>query len=125
VYEHAPNPPHLPTAGGVLDLVYRNWNDGPYPAGDILPDEWAVGVTAAHKQFELGIGPGCTGIDGLGDVIGQAIPPVRMRAVCQALDRGPAPEDTRCCIESICDDDYGAAIDCLVGMIAQSIPAPG
>jgi hypothetical protein len=123
VYEHSADSPYQPTAGGAFDLVYRNWVDPLYPAGDILPDEWADGVTAADKQFDFGIGPGCTGTNDLGQFTAQAIPPVRMLSVCQALDLGEAPEDIHCCIESVCDSDYRPAIDCLAGMIAQSIPA--
>jgi hypothetical protein len=122
VYEHAPDPPFQPTGGGVLDLVYHDWNDAPYPAGEIPNDEWDDGVRAADKQFEFGIGPGCNGISELG-IIKQAIPSPRLMAVCQALDLGPAPEDVRCCLESICDEDYEPAIACLTGMISQSIPA--
>jgi hypothetical protein len=119
VTEHAPNPPYQPIAGGLQDLVYRNWIAGLYPAGDILPDDFAQGITAADKQFDFGIGPGCTGNDG-SDFIGQAIPPVRMAAVCQALDLGDAPGEIRCCIESVCDEDYDPALTCLVGMLVQS-----
>lgn len=118
VTEHAVDVPYTPTAGGIFDLVYRDWLDGPYPAGDILPDEFAMGVTAADKQFDFGIGPGCTGADGLGGFTGQAIPPVRVRETCQALDLDATPEGTRCCMESICDDDYSGAVQCLAGLAA-------
>ncbi len=121
VTAHSPDPPFTPTAGGMFDLVYRNWRDGQYPVGDILPDEFAMGETAADKQFDFGIGPGCTGIDAAGEPIGQAIPPVRMASVCQALDLGDAPGETRCCIESICDDDYGPAIGCLTGLLGAAV----
>jgi len=120
-----PDPPFQPTAGGVFDLVYRNWNDGQYPAGDILPDEFAMGVTAADKLFDFGIGPGCTGQDMTGAFTGQAIPPVRIKEVCESLNLGPEPADIRCCIESICDDDFSPAIECLTGIIRESIQLPG
>lgn len=116
-----PNPPFEPTAGGVLDLVYRDWRDGQYPAGDVLPEEWAMGVDAADLQFAFGIGPGCTGTTSMGEIIGRGIPPVRIKEVCQALDLGPSAEDTRCIIESICDDDYTLAFQGLMGMIATSL----
>jgi hypothetical protein len=120
-----PDPPFQPTAGGVFDLVYRNWVDGQYPVGDILPDEFASGETAADKQYDFGIGPGCTGTDSLGQFTGQAIPPVRVKEVCESLNLGPNPEDTRCCIESICDEDFSPAIRCLTGIIQESIQLPG
>lgn len=118
VTAHADSLPHTPTAGGVLDLVYRNWIDGEYPAGDIVPDEFAAGVTAADKQYLFGIGPGCTEPDAAG-AHSQAIPPVRLRHVCEALDLSPELADQRCCLESICDGDFTPAIDCLVGLVAN------
>jgi hypothetical protein len=122
-------PPHQPTEGGILDLVYREWRDPEVPAGgDILPDEWAAGVDAADKTFEFGVGPGCTGVDPeLSTYTGQAIPPVRIREVCESLDRADDPETPldetriRCCIESICDDDFSPAIRCLAGLIQDVI----
>ncbi len=127
VTAHNPNAPFEPTAGGVMDLVYRDWKDPAYPVGDILPDEWSQGVTAAKKQFDFGIGPGCTGEDGMGGFTGQAIPPVRIKEVCEALniDKGNGEVDVRCCIESICDTDFSAAIQCLTGIIGESITIPG
>jgi hypothetical protein len=103
--------------GGVDDLVYRTWKDGLWPAGDILPDDWPD-ENAAYKEWAFGIGPGCTGEDGMGGFTGQAIPNTRVQEVCQALDRENA---VRCCIESICDDDYSAAITCLAGIIQDAI----
>ena len=117
VTAHAPDPPFTPTAGGIFDLVYRNWRDGEFPKGDILPDEFAMGIDAADKQFNFGIGPGCTGGDAVSGFTGQAIPPVRLREVCEALDRGDEPTDRRCCLESICDDDYSSAMQCLAGIL--------
>lgn len=106
-------PQKTPAGGGVEDLIYRQWQDGQYPKGDILADDFANGVTAADKQFQLGIGPGCTDVDGGG----QAIPPARLLEVCQALDLGPEASATRCCMESICDADYSQALACLTGLI--------
>ncbi|MEX1367040.1 MAG: vWA domain-containing protein, partial [Nannocystaceae bacterium] len=125
VTAHNPDPPFQPTAGGVDALVYRNWRDGVYPTGDILPDEFAGGETAADKTFDFGIGPGCTGTNDLGEFTGQAIPPVRVKEVCESLNLGPEPEDVRCCIESICDDDFSAAIQGLTGIIQESIQLRG
>ncbi len=127
VTEHNMDPPYQPTKGGVLDLVYRDWIDGEYPGGDILPAEWDAGRTAAHKQWEFGIGPGCTGTDMDGAFTGQAIPPVRVKEVCESLNRPDDPATSvddpaiRCCIESICDDDFSAAITCLTGILQETI----
>jgi hypothetical protein len=129
VDDHADVPPHQPTAGGIEDLVYRRWRDPDVPAGgDILPDEWLAGVNAEDKTFEFGVGPGCTGFDPeLSTYTGQAIPPVRIREVCESLDRSDDPDTRadetriRCCIESICDDDFSPAIRCLAGLIQDVI----
>ncbi len=124
VTAHDEQPPHQPIAGGVDDLVVRDWKDGEYGlGGDILPAEWAAGVGAEDKQFEFGIGPGCTGTPDGVTFTGQATPNTRVTEVCQALN-STAPDGTeqvRCCIESICDDDFSAAIDCLTGLIGASI----
>jgi hypothetical protein len=127
VTAHNMNAPYEPTAGGVEALVYRNWRDGEYPAGDILPNEFAQGVTAADKQADFGVGPGCTGGDAVAGFTGQAIPPVRIKEVCESLniEKADGSIDVRCCIESICDDDFSAAIRCLTGIIGEAIVAPG
>ncbi len=133
VTEHSPQPPHQPTGGGLAALVYRDWRDPDVPGGgDILPDEWAVGVRAEDKQFEFGIGPGCTGYDpDSGTYTGQAIPPVRIRDVCESLDTPDDPatpaDETRirCCVESICGDDFSPAIRCLTGLIQQAVTPVG
>jgi hypothetical protein len=127
VTAHNDNAPFEPTAGGVMDLVYRNWEDGEYPGGDILPTEFAGGTTAADKQADFGIGPGCTGGDAVSGFTGQAIPPVRIKEVCEALniENADGSVDVRCCIESICDDDFSAAIRCLTGIIGEAIQPPG
>jgi hypothetical protein len=117
VTEHNPNPPFQPIAGGVDDLVYRQWIDGAYPGGDILPGD---SDDAATKEFQFGIGPGCTGEDGMGGFTGQAIPPVRVREVCEALN---GDNKVRCCIESVCDTDFSGAISCLAGII-QTVFVP-
>lgn len=109
VTAHAPDSPFEAEAGGVADLVYRDWE----PA-DILPSELLEGVTAADHQFEFGIGPGCTRTEG-GEA--QAIPPSRLQAVCESLDEGPERTDLRCCLESVCDDDYSGATRCLLGLL--------
>jgi hypothetical protein len=127
VTAHNPDPPFQPTAGGLSALVYRNWVDGQYPGGDILPAEFADGVTAADKQFDFGIGPGCTGQDAAGNFTGQAIPATRIFDVCNSLNYtdSSGEEQIRCCIESICDDDFSPAIECLTGIIQESIQLPG
>jgi len=105
VTAHNPEAPFEPTAGGVFDLVYRQWQ-----ASDILPGD---PDTPADKTFDFGIGPGCTN-----PATGQAIPPVRVKEVCESLN---GADEVRCCIESICDDDFSAALQCLTGVIEQSI----
>ena len=141
---HSEQAPFQPTEGGVAALEYRDWKDGEYDGtdagGDILPGDWNKGVTAAEKQFEFGIGPGCTGKttitipgeDGGEDTeeevfTGQAVPPVRIREVCESLNTTDASgnERIRCCIESICDDDFSPAIDCLTGIIAETFTPVG
>jgi hypothetical protein len=54
---------------------------------------------------------------------GQATPNTRVTEVCEALNSTDpnGTEHVRCCIESICDDDFSAAIDCLTGLIGDSI----
>jgi hypothetical protein len=132
VTEHAEAPPHEPIAGGVAALEFRTWRDPEFPDGDVLPDEWDDGVRAADKQWEFGVGPGCTGYDeGAGMFTGQAVPPVRVRSVCESLDipDDPAtPQDeaeVRCCIESICDEDFSPAIRCLTGLIQNAVTPVG
>jgi hypothetical protein len=129
VTQYNPVAPFNPIAGGELDLVYRDWVDGTYPAGDILPLEAADGVTAADKQFDFGIGPGCTGVpDIMGVSTGQATPNTRVMEVCHALDYTDdltGEEKIRCCITSICDSDFSPAIDCLTGIIGEAIVQPG
>ncbi len=117
VTAHLESSPFTPVDGGVLDLEYRDWINGEYPVGDILPHEWADGVRAADKQFDFGIGPGCTGGDAESGFTGQAIPPVRVRELCESLDVGKDPADLRCCLESVCDADYRAATQCLLGLL--------
>ncbi|MEX1367300.1 MAG: hypothetical protein AB1Z98_29505 [Nannocystaceae bacterium] len=130
VTAHAEQPPYQPVAGGLAALTYRDWADPEVPAGgDILPDEWDAGVRAVDKQFEFGIGPGCTGYDPATDTYtGQAIAPVRIREVCESLNTPDDPatfeiDETRirCCVESICDDDFSPAIRCLTGLIEQAV----
>ena len=128
VVAHNPEPPYEPIAGGAIDLVYRQWQDFPFPAGDILPDQWGAGIDAADKEFELGaLGPGCTGTDDTGAFTGQALPPVRLREVCESLDYVDENGDQRtaCCIESICDNDYSPAIRCLTGAVSESLEIEG
>jgi hypothetical protein len=90
-----------------------------WPTGDLLPGD---PDTAAEKEWEFGIGPGCTGDDGMNGFTGQAVPPVRVKEVCQALDE--SEDQIRCCIESICDSDFSPALRCLSGIIQTSITPP-
>lgn len=125
VTAHNEDPPFEPTAGGVLDLEYRQWVDGAFPVGDILPGDDS---DAATKEFEFGIGPGCTGGDEMAGFTGQAIPPVRVKEVCESLNDdydGDGETDIRCCIESICDDDFSDAINCLTGILQDTLPPVG
>ena len=107
VTAHGSDLPNFPIEGGVSELVYRQWQDGPWPAGDMLPGSM---TDAATKQYELGIGPGCTEIDEMGEVIGQGLPPVRVRELCEGLN---ADDRLRCCIESICDPDLSQLFNCV------------
>ncbi|MEM7158672.1 MAG: hypothetical protein AAF799_37875 [Myxococcota bacterium] len=118
VVEHSTEPPFEPVAGGIDDLVVRDWIDFPYPAGDIIPSEWALGIDAAEKTFQLGIGPACTTADSEGTFT-QAVPAPRIQEVCQALDEQEGA--AHCCIESVCDDDYSPAMNCLRGMLETSL----
>jgi hypothetical protein len=117
-------PPYEPLRGGVDDLVFRDWRDE-----DVLPEDAGNGVTAADKQFEFGIGPGCT--DASEAHPGQAIPPVRIRHVCESLNTPDDPEtptdesEVRCCIESICGTDFSPALRCLTGLIQKVIVPEG
>jgi hypothetical protein len=109
VTEHNPDPPHEPIDGGVHDLVYRKWREV-----DILEEDMMVGIDAAYQQWAYGIGPGCTGEDAMGNVTGQAIPAPRIIEVCESLNYD---DRVRCCIESVCDDDFSPAISCLTDVI--------
>ncbi|MFO7566457.1 MAG: VWA domain-containing protein [Enhygromyxa sp.] len=109
VTAHNPNPPHEPIEGGVHSLVYRKWRDV-----DILEEDMLAGIDADYQQWAFGIGPGCTGYDAMGNVTGQAIPPVRIKQVCESLNYD---DRVRCCIESVCDEDFSAALGCLTDVI--------
>lgn len=123
VTAHNPEPPFEPTEGGVFDLEVRQWREGMHPDGDIPPDEFIDGKRAEDKTWEFGVGPGCTATTPGGEFLGQAIPPVRIREVCESLDIPDDPDTpqdesrVRCCIESICDDDFSPAIACLTDLV--------
>jgi hypothetical protein len=121
VTSHDPAPPFHPLVGGVLDLVVRRWNDQAWPAGDLLPGDPESGP---KKEWRWGIGPACTGLDGVGGFTGQALPSLRMNAVCQSLDRGPDPQDLRCIIESVCDTDPTQALWSLAGLVQNAVHDP-
>ena len=117
------DPPFEPLEGGLEALEYRDWQDG-----DLLPDEEDAGMTLDEKRFEFGpIGPGCTGVDADGAFTGQAIPPVRIRSVCESLNYTDEDGDdqVRCCVESICDENFAPAIQCLTGIIRETIGPAG
>jgi hypothetical protein len=50
---------------------------------------------------------------------------VRVREVCESLnyENDDGEEQIRCCIESICDEDFSKAIDCLTGIL-QTVSGP-
>jgi hypothetical protein len=106
VTQHNPDPPYQPTAGGVDAVVYRQWMDGVFPMGDFLMD---ATTDAAHQEWRYGIGPSCTAGDAEA-FSGQALPSVRLKEVCQALNED---DQVRCCIESVCDPNFESIIDCL------------
>ncbi len=128
VTAHNPMPPYEPTAGGVDALVYRAWDET-----DILPPEVEDGVEVEDKVFEFGdIAPGCVGLNQVtGQYTGVALPNTRVIEVCQSLDVADDPNtdpdetSVRCCIESICSEDFSAAIQCLAGAIEGVAPMPG
>ena len=115
VTAYNPDPPYEPIEGGVESLVYRQWRDA-----DILEEDMLAGIDKDYQQWAFGIGPGCTGQDGEGNVTGQAIPPVRVKEVCEALNYD---DNIRCCIESVCSDDFSPALSCLTDVI-QNVFTP-
>ena len=118
VTQRNPDPPYEPQDGGVFDLVYRDWI-----ATDILPGD---PKSFQQKQYEFGVGPGCSNV-----ATGQAVPPVRVKEVCESLNIPDDPgtdkdeAELRCCIESICDTDFSNAINCLAGILEDKLIAPG
>ncbi len=98
--------PFTPLAGGIADLQVRDWTEA-----DVLPEDAAMGVTAADQQFSYGVGPSCSRPESTTGR--QGIPPLRISEVCEGLS---GADSQRCCIESICDDDYAAGMRCLAGM---------
>ena len=89
------------------------------------PDGHAHGH-AEQKQYEFGIGPGCSNA-----ATGQAVPPVRVKEVCESLNVPDDPNTPtneaklRCCIESVCDDDFSDAINCLAGILKDELKPAG
>jgi len=122
VTKYNAEPPYEPQEGGVQELVYREWKDGTYPDGDILPGE---DNDAAMQEFLLGIGPGCTGVSN-NVFTGQATPPLRVRNVCESLnipDDPMTPTDEsreRCCIDSICSPNFSTGLGCITGILEQA-----
>jgi hypothetical protein len=114
VTDYDDTPPYAPIAGGELDLLVRQWRDGPYPSGDILPDDVDAGVTAQDKTFELGIGPSCTGQTMSGEFTGQAVPNLRLLEVCHALD-DDARGQPHCFVDSVCSESYAPILNTVWG----------
>jgi hypothetical protein len=119
---YSPEPPFEPQKGGIFALEHHDWSDDDLLMGDTK--------TAAERQFELGIGPGC-----VGEPATQALPPGRIASVCRSLDVADDPETPenegvvgRCRIESLCEDSYVTALSGLVyGLMPRRPwgPAPG
>ncbi|WAS96316.1 hypothetical protein [Nannocystis punicea] len=107
----------IPTTG-IEDLVHRGW-----APEDILPDD---SDTPAQKEFDYGIGPGCTS-----PAAGNGLPPGRIRQLCEALDVADDPDtpadesQVRCCFESTCNTDLSGGFDCLADKLAHSLRAAG
>jgi hypothetical protein len=122
VTAHNPQPPFEPIAGGIYALYEREWTEA-----DLTPAELDAGVTVEHKVWEFGdIAPGCA------NERGTAIFPHRVHEVCEGLDvpddpRTPSLDESqpRCCIESLCDDDYSAAIKCLTRAVSGDLLPDG
>lgn len=109
VTAHDERPPFQPIEGGREALVVRDWTEA-----DVLPQDADAGLTAADLQFNYGIGPGCSRPEST--TVAQAIPPIRTLALCDHISPyldADGNEQVRCCVESICDDDYGAGMRCL------------
>jgi hypothetical protein len=102
---------NLPIAGGVLDLKYNmKWTDGDIPSN--------VSDTKEALDIGFGIGKGCSS-----EATGVAVPPVRVREVCESLNYEVGGQVmNRCCIESICDERYDEAIKCLAGLVQTLDP---
>jgi hypothetical protein len=113
------SPPFEPVAGGIHDLVIHEWRDGIYPRGDMLPEDARNGVEVEDKNFEFGIGPGCTELDGPTGASVQGIPSPRVHEVCAALDKESENGiGVRCCVESVCDP--APDLYCVDGWLARN-----
>jgi hypothetical protein len=110
---HNPDPPYQPTAGGVFDLIYRDWVQADILPGDMKTPERSSTSSASGRAAAT-------------PMTGQAVPPVRIKEVCESLNVADDPNtpgneaQLRCCIESICDSDFSAAIDCLSGILQEA-----
>jgi hypothetical protein len=116
VTEYSPDPPFQPITGGVASLVLREWRDGVFPRGDLVPQDLEDGVEVEDKTYLYKAGPGCT--EPVGDTgrFVQAIPNPRVNQVCASID-DPAARP-RCCVESICDP--APAMSCVEGWFHDS-----
>ena len=122
VTAHGEEAPFPPTEGGLEALVPRQWTEG-----DLLPADASDGLTIEDKHFATGIGPGCTELDREGEPLGQASPSLRVAELCKGLDRVDDNGEpvVRCCIESICDEDFSVAINCLAPGPSMLLPPGG
>lgn len=122
VTAHGEEAPFPPIEGGLDALVVREWTEG-----DLLPADASDGLTIEDKHFATGIGPGCTEIGRDGEPLGQASPSLRVAQLCKGLDRvdDNGEPALRCCIESICDDDFSSAINCLSPGPSMLLPPGG
>ncbi|MEM6995170.1 MAG: hypothetical protein AAF721_31955 [Myxococcota bacterium] len=115
VTEHSPQSPFEPIAGGFGALEVHDWSEL-----DLAPGDAAAGLGVADKEFELGIGPGCTALTRSGDTVGQGVPPIRIAEVCKSLDEEPDDGWPRvhCCLESICDETSNLGHGCIYTLSA-------
>ncbi len=104
VIDYADTAPFEPVAGGLADLVYRQWRPE-----DLTADELDQGITAEDMRFSFGIGPGCPDPEAASPGF-RALPSPRLVEVCQSLD---VDGQVGCCVDSFCGD-YRLATQCLL-----------
>ncbi len=108
-------PPYHPIAGGLADLVYRDWE-----YQDLLPPDLENGVSVDDKRFATHIGPACSEYGVNTGRFVQAVPNIRVTEVCESLDqtRDLGDAGVRCCVESVCD--YAMPLDCVDGWLSNA-----